>query len=46
MAQFLLDREVPLGFFFGRVLVPSLVLNTLLAAPIYLVVRVWLQRGR
>ena len=43
MAQFLLAREVPLGFFLGRVLVPSLVLNTLLAAPLYLVVRLWLR---
>jgi len=43
MAQFLLLREVPFGFFIGRVLFPALVLNTLLAAPIYLVVRVWLQ---
>jgi rod shape-determining protein MreD len=43
MAQFLLAREVPLGFFLGQVLLPSVVLNTLLAAPIYLVVRVWLR---
>jgi len=43
MAQFLLAREVPLGFFLGRVLLPSLVLNTLLAAPIYVLVRVWLR---
>jgi rod shape-determining protein MreD len=43
MAQFLLEREVPLGFFLWRVLLPSLVLNTLLAAPIYLLVRVWLR---
>jgi rod shape-determining protein MreD len=43
MAQFLLAREVPLGFFFGRVLFPSLVFNTLLAAPMYLLVRVWLR---
>jgi rod shape-determining protein MreD len=43
MAQFLLAREVPLGFFLGRVLVPSLILNTLLAAPLYLVVRLWLR---
>lgn len=42
-AQFLLAREVPLGFFLGRVLVPSLVFNTLLAAPVYLLVRLWLQ---
>jgi rod shape-determining protein MreD len=45
MAQFLLARQVPLGFFLGRVLVPSLVLNTLLAAPLYLVVRWWLRGG-
>lgn len=43
LAQFLLAREVPLDFFLGRVLLPSLVLNTLLAAPLYLVVRVWLR---
>ena len=43
MAQFLLAREVPLGFFLGRVLFPSLVLNTLLAAPLYLLVRLWLR---
>ena len=43
MAQFLLAREVPLGFFLGRVLVPSLIFNTLLAAPVYLLVRLWLR---
>jgi len=43
MAQFLLERQVPLGFFLGRVLIPSLILNTLLAAPVYLVVRLWLR---
>lgn len=43
VAQFLLAREVPLGFFLGRVLLPSLILNTLLAAPLYLVVRWWLR---
>ncbi len=43
MAQFLLAREVPLGFFLGRVLLPSLVFNTLLAAPLYLLVRLWLR---
>jgi rod shape-determining protein MreD len=43
MAQFLLAREVPFGFFLGRVLLPSVILNTLLAAPLYLVVRVWLR---
>ncbi len=43
MAQFLLGRQVPLGFFVGRVLIPSLVFNTLLAAPIYVLVRMWLR---
>jgi len=43
MAQFLLERQVPFGFFLGRVLVPSLILNTLLAAPVYLAVRLWLR---
>ena len=45
MAQYLLAREVPLTFFLGRVLVPSLILNTLLAAPLYLVVRLWLREA-
>ncbi len=43
MAQSLLERQVPLGFFVGRVLFPSLVLNTLLAAPLYLAVRLALR---
>lgn len=43
MAQYLLERQAPLGFFLGRVLIPSLILNTLLAAPLYLVVRLWLR---
>ena len=43
VAQSLLERQVPLGFFLGRVLVPSVVLNTLLAAPLYLVVRAALR---
>jgi rod shape-determining protein MreD len=45
LAQSLLERQVPLGFFLGRVLLPSLVLNTLLAAPFYLLVRAWLHEG-
>ena len=45
MAQFLLARQVPLGFFLGRVLVPALILNTLLAAPFFLAVRWWLRGG-
>jgi len=43
MAQSLLERQVPMGFFLGRVLIPSLIINTLLAAPLYLVVRFWLS---
>lgn len=43
LAQSLLERQVPLGFFLGRVVLPSLVINTLLAAPLYLVVRLALR---
>ncbi len=43
VAQTLLERQVPVGFFLGRVLLPSVVLNTLLAAPLYLVARVVLK---
>lgn len=45
VAQGLLDRQVPVGFFLVRVLVPLLVLNTLLAGPTYLIVRSWLGRA-
>ena len=45
MAQFLLERQVPMGFFVARVLIPSLIINTLLAAPLYLAVRLWLRGG-
>jgi rod shape-determining protein MreD len=45
LAQSLLDRQVPFGFFAVHVLVPSLVLNTLLAGPIYLVARFWLHES-
>jgi rod shape-determining protein MreD len=41
--QFLLDRQVPLGFTLTRVFLPSLVLNGLLAAPVYLLARSWLR---
>ena len=44
--QSLLERQVPLGFWLGRVLVPSLVLNTLLAAVFYLFVRRVLGGGK
>jgi rod shape-determining protein MreD len=37
--QYLLERQVPFGFWVGSVLVPSLVLNTLLSAVFYLLVR-------
>ncbi len=37
--QYLLERQVPFGFWFTRVLLPSLVLNTLLAAVSYLLIR-------
>ena len=37
--QYLLERQVPFGFWVGRVLIPSLVLNTLLATVFYLVIR-------
>jgi rod shape-determining protein MreD len=40
MLQYLLERQVPLAFFGARVLLPSLVLNTLLATVMYLLVRV------
>lgn len=45
IAQSLLERQVPFGFFVGRVFVPSLILNTLLAGPLYVVVRFWLRGG-
>ena len=43
IAQALLERQMPFGFFLVRVLVPSLVLNTLLAGPVYVAVRFWLR---
>jgi rod shape-determining protein MreD len=43
VAQALLERQVPLGFFLGQVLIPSVVINTLLAAPLYLAVRMALR---
>lgn len=44
LVQFLLERQMPLGFFTARVLLPSLVLNTLLAVPLFLLVR-WALGG-
>lgn len=43
--QFLLERQMPIGFVITRVLLPSLVLNALLAAPTYLLTRLWLREG-
>lgn len=45
MAQFLLDRHLPAGYFIGRVFLPALVLNALLAAPAYISARLWLREG-
>lgn len=39
LVQFLLERQVPVGFVIGQVIVPAVILDTLLAAPVYLVVR-------
>jgi len=43
--QYLLERQVPFGFWLGHVLLPSLVLNTLLAAVFYLFAR-WVLGGK
>jgi len=43
--QFLLERQTPLGFVVTRIFLPSLVLNALLAAPTYLLTRLWLREG-
>lgn len=43
LAQFLLDNQVPFGFFITRIFLPLIVLNALLAAPGYLVARLWLR---
>lgn len=45
LAQFLLGRQVPLGYVVFRVIVPGVVLNALLAAPVYLLTRLWLRAG-
>ena len=46
IAQFLLGRQVPLDFVFTRVIVPALILNTLLAAPVYVAARWWMRGER
>jgi len=44
--EFLLGREAPLYFLTTRVLIPLVILNTLLAAPVYLVARWWMRGER
>jgi len=46
LAQFLFGRQVPVGYLFGHWFVPLLVLNTLLAVPIYVACRWWLKGAR
>lgn len=46
LAQFLFGREVPLLYLAGRWVVPLLVIDTLLATPLYLVARWWLRGER
>jgi rod shape-determining protein MreD len=43
--QFLLDRQVPLAFVVTRVMLPRLLLNGLLAAPAYVLTRLWMREG-
>jgi len=43
LAQFLLGRQAPIVYLAGRWFIPLLVLDTLLAAPIYLAVRWWMH---
>lgn len=46
VTQFLLGRQVPLGFVVTRVLLPALILNTLLAAPVFVGARWWMRGER
>jgi len=49
LAQFLFGRQVPLVYLAGHWVIPLLVLDSLLAVPLYLVTRWWLRgerRGR
>jgi len=43
VTQFLLARQVPFVFVTTRVIVPAVILDTLLAAPMYVVVRFWMR---
>ena len=46
LAQFLFGRQVPLLYLMGRWVIPLLVLDSLLAVPLYLVARWWLRGER
>ena len=46
LAQFLFGREVPVLYLMGRWVIPLLVLDTLLAVPLYVVARWWLRGER
>jgi rod shape-determining protein MreD len=46
LAQFLFGREVPVLYLIGRWVIPLLVLDTLLAVPLYVVARFWLRGER
>jgi rod shape-determining protein MreD len=46
VVQFLLGRQVPLGFVVLRVVAPSVILDTLLAAPVYVAARWWMRGER
>jgi len=46
LVQFLLERQVPVGFVIGQVIVPAVILDTLLAVPIYIVIAAGLGKER
>ncbi len=46
VVQFLLGRQVPLTFVGAHVLLPALILNTLLAAPVFVAARWWMRGER
>jgi rod shape-determining protein MreD len=43
ITQFLLARQVPFVFVTTRVVIPAVILDTLLAAPVYLLIRAWMR---
>lgn len=45
LTQYLLGRQVPFWYVVSRVIVPGVALDTLLAAPIYVLARLWLREG-